>query len=224
MFLYGFLGVVLGFIDLYFSWDDFEKISFNLCTTFLVTGTLAKNFLLSLNISEINELRRNLFLDSLELSDEKEIEITSKFKKMYLTLGRFLYFCVILLLGAWLISSICSLKWGPRELPFPLWLPLDLNNDSHFAFGFIFHAVSCIYVGAETISADLCIFSLIFQITAQFRILEKNIAKINEFYDKGSDPSGPRRNRIQERNKAFLDFQAKKLLVACVKKHLKLCG
>lgn len=210
------VGLTLGVVQLYVSGNDFKQVSFNLSTTLLAAGILIKNFYLAYHSKQIDKLRFSLFRDAWLQTDPEEIKIKDRYKSIFLAIKKALYISGFTCLPAWLGASLATLKWGPRELPFSVWLPLNLDDNTQYFIAFFYHLVIGFYVTTEAIHAELGFFGFFLQITAQYELLAEKILNINKYYEL------PVTIKENKNYKIVIENQVKTSLKKCVKTQLKL--
>ncbi|EEB14696.1 Odorant receptor PhOr5 [Pediculus humanus corporis] len=216
-FLFSVTALMAAIIQLYISRHDFRKVSFNLCTTLLSSGILLKNFYLGLRSVEIDGLRHDLYEDEMKQNDYEEIKIIKNYQIKFIIFRKFFYTSAFGFLSIWLIVSLLTLKWGPRELPFSIWLPLNIENNKEFFIAFIVHAIRGSYVVADAINSELSMFGLLLQIKTQYKILVNKLYKLSRDYSKFWI-----REKINKYKRILIENEYRSELKICIKRQLEL--
>ncbi|KAK6640936.1 hypothetical protein RUM44_012634 [Polyplax serrata] len=211
------MGFLLATTNLYLLRRNLAEISFNLSTNVLTGAMLIKNFCMIYHCREIEKLRRDLFDDESRQTDSEEIEIRKQYKFTFLAIKHLMQCVSYTIFPIWLTLSLSSLIWEPREMPFSLWIPFNIERNFNFFVIFVIHALIGTYVTVQAVNMELGMFALFIQTVTQYRMLVYQVVKIKKYYLYPVTESG----KINC-NRVMVENQVKFLLKNYVRRHLVL--
>lgn len=170
------LYTVLQMVDLKDSWDNVEEVSNNLSATSTSIFSLSKVYVLKHRLNRVEKLREKfreyLNVPGIGVSEEDK-QIFQGEAESFMKTCKFMYGLISVTVLCW-----CTAPVFQGLLPVRLWMPLDVERDvASYILVYFYQSVLLVYFAAIVITADLILWSFIFQLCAHFRILRKNIAK-----------------------------------------------
>lgn len=171
------------FIDLWTVFGNLEKMTYNMSISMTVVTTGLKALIFLLKSDVLKKLQWNLWRDYNKFNEkEDEIFKNSAFSNLSL-LANLFHASAYTVYCLCFIISFFSYKWGPRELPFPSFWPFSNENTKIYYMGFTLQFFIGLIPLGMAIETDVIIISFVNQITAQYKILHKDILKLEKAYD-----------------------------------------
>lgn len=175
--------LILQYIDLYVSRNDLEKFNFNLCSTVTLTVTLIKNLRSMYKLGDINKLRKDLYRDADNETDQECKAILVKASLEMRFINRLFYGMCYLLIAGWLSTPLIDYKSGARKLPIRQWFPFDIQPTPNYELAYTYQVLSCIFFVSTIVASDLSTFGLLIQISTEYDILNSILRKLNTVYE-----------------------------------------
>nr|ALX17416.1 OR6 [Pediculus humanus] len=178
-----FASIALQLADLWRVSGNLDKVTYNMCTSVIVIDTTSKVVVLLNKTKIINKLRLNLWNDFYKYQDE-DIEklknsITSELKRV----SKMFHVAGLVFYPVWISVAYFSYLWGPRELPFPAFLPINHDDSLSYNLCFLLEIVLGTIILTAAIETNLIVFSLVLQMVLQYKILYRRILKVSDVYE-----------------------------------------
>ncbi|KAK6640932.1 hypothetical protein RUM44_012630 [Polyplax serrata] len=182
-----FTAIALQLIDFWMAIGDMDRMTYNLCTSTITTGSFFHFILQLIYSNELNELRRRLWLDFYMYDDEEDMAIKQQILKEMKFISRLFHLAAIFFYPVCMLQGYFSYLWGPREFPFPAFMPFHLESDSQYIGPFLVELIIGVIVLFGTIDSNLLVFGLSLQLVTLYKLLQKDLGKLNEVdYDEGN--------------------------------------
>ncbi|KAK6640933.1 hypothetical protein RUM44_012631 [Polyplax serrata] len=174
-------------IDFWMALGNLEKMTYNMCTSVVTLLTTIKLLIILQRSDSLRNMRKMLMRDYYGYSSPQDetikrhaLDEMNFISKTYLgALSVFLPICMLL--------GFFSYLWGPRELPFPSFFPINYDIPSQYNIAFLIEVYCGALIITSAILLDLVVFGVVLQIAAQYKILHKDILTLNEFYSKENE-------------------------------------
>lgn len=170
--------------DAYRAFGNLKKLTFNMSFTILYLGETIKHRFVSFKNKKINLLRKKLHESWKSRTSDNSNRIDELALQEFKTLYYFYYFAFFCCSTAAFLIFNYNLT---PELRFPLALPYEdkyIYSDpkSHRTALFIIAVVMVIWL-VFVIEAEMAMFSLLIQISREYKVLEDKISTLDECYD-----------------------------------------
>lgn len=175
---------ILEYIDLYVVKGDLEKFNYNLCSSVTTTVSFIRTLRNLYILPEINKLRKDLYKDAENETDQECRAILLKAAREIKFLNRLFYGMAYSLISCWLSAPLLDYRSGARKLPFRQWFPFDIQSTPNYEFAYIYQVLSCFLMTSNIVATDLSTFGYLIQISAEYNVLEKILRKLNAVYEK----------------------------------------
>ena len=140
------------------------------------------------NLQKLFELK-NLRKDLIRMEaydDYKEIFLKSA-KEMKL-INELIYSVGYSTVLFYLSTPLLDNKFGTKNLPLRQWFPFDVKVTPNYELAYFYQTFYGFFICLATcMSCELCFFSYMIKISAEYDILEKNIQDINQIFFSGND-------------------------------------
>lgn len=176
------LFIILEYIDLYFVRHDLEKFNFNLCATVTTTATIMKTMRALQKFPDINGFRQDFNRDSEKDKDYKKIILKASLEMKYLI--NFFYSLTFILIVIWSLTPLLDYKSGDWKLMYRQWYPFDVQQFLNYVIAYVYQVISLIIIASNVVASDLVVWCFMISMIAEYEILETDIRKINEVYEK----------------------------------------
>lgn len=208
------VAITLQLIDFWLVFGDLEKMVYNFSALVLVTMATIKIFLSIFQSDVLNEFRLNLWRDYNKFNDYNDKLIKKDAVKQFKLLLIIFYGEGIGCFTFILTFAYFSYKWGPRELPFPAFVPFSKNDTLLYNIAFTAQALLACIILLGVVETDMILVGFLIQIIAQYKILNQKVLKINEIYDPKNTNKNMREvnfvlttRRLEEKLKEILSHQ-----------------
>lgn len=213
-FVFLFTAITLQSIDFWLVFGDLKKITYNLSTSVIVIAAIGKIFIFFINSDVLNEFRLNLRSDYDAFDDEGDKVIKKAAIKQMKLLSSIFYAGASTFYIFTLTFAYFSYKWGPRELPFPAFMPFRQDDTKTYHQYFLIQAVLSFFVSVIIIEADLIVYGFFLQLIMLYKILNQKILRINKIDDAKNTNNGLReinlflaRREVEKKLKGILRYQ-----------------
>lgn len=196
-----FVSVAFQAIDLWSVTGNIAKMTFNMCTSVIVIDTLIKIIILLSKSDSLNKLRWNLWQDYHKFDDEEDSIIKEAAYAEIKFVSKVFHVAATVFYPICVMTAFFSYLWGPRELPFPAFFPIQPNNSMQYNIVFGLECGFGIIILTAAIEMDLIVFSMALQLAAQYKILCKNILKLNKICESDVESGKKEINEFLRREK-----------------------
>lgn len=186
MLFFGFCGIISFGVDFFNVYGNFKKMCFNLSFSIIYSLEIAKQSYMYYHKDFINDLRQKLqvarkyrSLESTKYPSKEETTSMKEFKAIY----SLYYYIYLTCLPAGFVIFYMNSSKGFR---FPLWTPLDIDHiyadftqfHIYFAAITVFSLIWLLFA----IEVEMSMFSLIIQISGEYRNLMKTVPLLNKIH------------------------------------------
>ena len=176
------VAILFQLLDLWIAIGSLEKMTYNMSTSVIVLYTILRLIALLKKKKTVDKLRINLWNDFNKSDDETDETIKKMAVKRMDFAAKMFHIAAIIFYPVWIGFAYFSYLWGPRELPFPIYYPADYDDPVAYDVVFILEIISGAIILCVSIEINLLVFGILLQISAQYKILQKNIIKLGENY------------------------------------------
>lgn len=196
--------------DFKHHFGNFKKITFNLSFSIVFIPEVFKHYYVTKRLSKVNYVRRKLHESWLSRNSDADEEINSRAKKEVKFLYTWFYstYWICIPVGLYLFYVKTTV-----DFPFPLRPPFKVDFTDPFQYNVAFFTATTItcLVFLFILEEEMVMFTLLIQISREYRVLIKDIYFINQIYDE-SEESRSRSKSGFEVNPTFQIKRSKKWL------------